>query len=58
MIVETKNLSLEETAALFDGTDVTQGLHAATHELRHDEKDLDEKGSASDNGYTPNSLAT
>ncbi|KAJ3483750.1 hypothetical protein NLI96_g6099 [Meripilus lineatus] len=45
MIVETKNLSLEETAALFDGTDVTEGVH--TNDVRHDEKDFDEKGSDS-----------
>ena len=45
MIVETKNLSLEETAALFDGTDVTEGVHR--NDVRHDEKDFDEKGSDS-----------
>lgn len=51
MIVETKNLSLEETAALFDGTDATEGLHSAVKDIRHDEKDFDEKGSGS--GYAP-----
>ena len=56
MIVETKNLSLEETAALFDGADITEGLHAAVQAARHDEKDLDEKGSNSDTGYTPDPL--
>jgi hypothetical protein len=44
-IVETKGLSLEETAALFDGEDATRAVHAA-HEVRHD--DHDEKNSTSD----------
>lgn len=47
-IVETKNLSLEETAAIFDGEEATRALGNATHEIRHD--DGDEKGSTS---YTP-----
>jgi len=44
-IVETKNLSLEETAALFDGEAAQQNLHNATHglDVRHD--DFDEKAS-------------
>jgi len=52
-IVETKNLSLEETAALFDGEAAQQNLAAAVHahEIRHDDKDFDEK--ASDPSYTP-----
>ncbi|KAI0087344.1 general substrate transporter [Irpex rosettiformis] len=41
-IVETKGLSLEETAALFDGEDAQRAV-MATHEVRHDE--LDEKSS-------------
>ncbi|TCD71904.1 hypothetical protein EIP91_000036 [Steccherinum ochraceum] len=49
MIVETKNLSLEETAVLFDGEEVSNALHNATREVRHE--DYDEK--TSDSGYTP-----
>lgn len=49
MIVETKNLSLEEIAAFFDGEEATANLHNATREIRHD--DLDEK--ASHSNYTP-----
>ena len=41
-IVETKGLSLEETAALFDGEDAQRAVTAA-HEVRHDE--VDEKAS-------------
>lgn len=48
-IVETKGLSLEETAALFDGDDATRAMGEATHEIRHDDLH-DEKGSGS---YTP-----
>ena len=48
-IVETKGLSLEETAALFDGEDAARALGNATHEIRHDDLP-DEKGSGS---YTP-----
>ena len=47
-IVETKNLSLEETAALFDGDDAKNALEAVAMDIRHD--DIDEKGSGS---YTP-----
>ncbi len=36
-IVETKNLSLEETAALFDGDDVKNALSSVATEVRHDE---------------------
>ncbi|THH32814.1 hypothetical protein EUX98_g1392 [Antrodiella citrinella] len=50
MIVETKNLSLEETAALFDGEGASTNLHNATREVRHE--DFDEK--ASDSAYTGN----
>ena len=49
-IVETKNLSLEETAALFDGDDVKATLGAIAEEIRHD--DGDDKGSGS-GSYTP-----
>ena len=44
-IVETKNRTLEETAALFDGVDEIEKLHAATAkgEVRHE--DYDEKAS-------------
>ena len=49
MIVETKNLSLEETAALFDGDDVKNALSNVATEIRHDELS-DEKNSGS---YTP-----
>ncbi|EKM58043.1 uncharacterized protein PHACADRAFT_252012 [Phanerochaete carnosa HHB-10118-sp] len=48
-IVETKGLSLEETAALFDGDDATRAIGNATHEIRHDDLH-DEKASGS---YTP-----
>ncbi|GJE85509.1 hexose transporter [Phanerochaete sordida] len=48
-IVETKGLSLEETAALFDGEEATRALGNATHEIRVDDLH-DEKGSGS---YTP-----
>ncbi len=37
-IVETKGLSLEETAALFDGEEATRAVTTA-HEIRHDEVD-------------------
>ena len=44
-IVETKGLSLEETAALFDGEDAAAQIHAAAvTEVRSDDV-LDEKGS-------------
>ena len=49
-IVETKNLSLEETAALFDGDDVKGAMAAVAGEIRHD--DGDEKGSGT-GSYTP-----
>ncbi|PSR70584.1 hypothetical protein PHLCEN_2v13522 [Hermanssonia centrifuga] len=48
-IVETKNLSLEETSALFDGEDATRAMHNAVTEVRHDDLH-DEKGSST---YTP-----
>ena len=48
-IVETKGLSLEETAALFDGEDVRNAIGHATMDVRHDELS-DEKGSGS---YSP-----
>ena len=51
-IVETKNLSLEETAALFDGEDAKNAISAVGNEIRHD--DGDEKGSGS-GSYTPSS---
>lgn len=51
-VIETKNRTLEETAALFDGTDATEQIvataatHAGvTHDLG-DEKVIDEKGSS------------
>ncbi|KAH8103088.1 hexose transporter [Cristinia sonorae] len=47
MIVETKGLSLEETAALFDGEDASNNLHNATRDVRID--DVDEKASGSYN---------
>ncbi|KAI0767883.1 hypothetical protein BC629DRAFT_1596147 [Irpex lacteus] len=37
-IVETRGLSLEETAALFDGEEATRAVTTA-HEIRHDEVD-------------------
>ena len=48
-IVETRNLSLEETAALFDGNDVKATLGAIAGEIRHD--DGDDKGSGT-SSYT------
>ena len=48
-IVETKGLSLEETAALFDGQDVRHAIGNVAAEVRHDEL-ADEKGSGS---YSP-----
>ncbi|OCH89637.1 general substrate transporter [Obba rivulosa] len=45
MIVETKNRTLEETAALFDGEDTTAQITAAALEIRHEDKDYDEKAS-------------
>ena len=48
--METKNLSLEETAALFDGEDARTSLSAIAAEIRHD--DGDDKGSGS-GSYTP-----
>ena len=41
-IIETKGLSLEETAALFDGDEASRAMQAA-HEVRHD--DVDDKSS-------------
>ena len=41
-IVETRGLSLEETAALFDGDEASRAMQAA-HEVRHD--DVDDKSS-------------
>ena len=49
-IVETRNLSLEETAALFDGDDVKNAMEAIASEIRSD--DLNEKGSGT-GSYTP-----
>ena len=49
-IVETRNLSLEETAALFDGDDVKNAMEAVASEIRSD--DLNEKGSGT-GSYTP-----
>jgi len=47
MIVETKNRTLEETAALFDGEDLSKRvmgvLDADADEVRHDHRDYDEK---------------
>ncbi|KAI0792413.1 hexose transporter [Abortiporus biennis] len=45
MVIETKHLSLEETAALFDGEDATANLSNAVQDIRHDEKFVDEKAS-------------
>ena len=48
MIVETKNLSLEETAALFDGESAQRNIQNAVHDVRHDDY-VDEKTSDSFN---------
>ncbi|KAJ3559384.1 hypothetical protein NM688_g380 [Phlebia brevispora] len=48
-IVETMGLSLEETAAVFDGDDVKNAIGTVATEIRHDEL-TDEKGSGS---FTP-----
>ncbi|KAH9939461.1 general substrate transporter [Amylocystis lapponica] len=46
-VVETKGLTLEETAALFDGEDqVLRNVTAAPHDVHHDDKDYDEKAAA------------
>ncbi|CCL99598.1 uncharacterized protein FIBRA_01616 [Fibroporia radiculosa] len=45
MIVETKNLALEEIAALFDGENLQEHITHPT-EVRADEKDFNEKASA------------
>ena len=45
-IVETKNLSLEETAALFDGEDVRNAMNTVATEVRSDELN-EEKDSGS-----------
>jgi hypothetical protein len=48
VVIETKNRTLEETAALFDGEDATEkiGATAAHHAgVEHDFKDDDEKAS-------------
>lgn len=49
-IVETRGLSLEETAALFDGDDVKNALDSVGMEVRHDDLSDDGKGSGS---FTP-----
>lgn len=45
MIVETKNRTLEETAALFDGEDISKHVVANVDadEVRNDHKDYDMK---------------
>ncbi|KAI0942190.1 hypothetical protein AcW1_009507 [Taiwanofungus camphoratus] len=43
-VVETKNRTLEETAALFDGDDVAQHIDQPVQDVKHD--DYDEKVSA------------
>lgn len=48
MVVETKGLTLEETAALFDGEDLAQHVAEGVYsmgakEVRRDEKDYDDK---------------
>ncbi|KAJ6586411.1 hexose transporter [Mycena vulgaris] len=53
-VIETKNRTLEETAAIFDGVQATEEISASaavqagvTHDLGIDEKPMDEKASAS-----------
>ena len=48
-IVETRGLSLEETAALFDGEEASNALNNAAHDIRTDDL-ADEKNSGS---YSP-----
>ena len=48
-IVETRGLSLEETAALFDGEDASAAMGNIASEIRHDDL-TDEKESGS---YSP-----
>ena len=38
-VIETKNRTLEETAALFDGEDAVEQLAGAAGHAAHDEKD-------------------
>ncbi|KAF9500735.1 hexose transporter [Pleurotus eryngii] len=45
-IIETKNRSLEETAALFDGEEAAQNIHANPVHVQYDEKDEKSAGSS------------
>lgn len=62
MIVETKNLTLEETAALFDGEDLSQRAMAAVagvaDEVRSDHRDYDTKLSESSDSARQEKLAS
>lgn len=62
-IVETKNLTLEETAALFDGDDAKDNIAGATApisgnhgDLKHDDISADEKLEHHDNEHVDNKL--
>ncbi|GBE83821.1 Lactose permease [Sparassis crispa] len=47
MIIETKNHTLEETAALFDGEDLSNRIVVGVpHDVKHDDRDYSDKGSA------------
>ena len=46
MIIETRNLTLEETAVLFDGEEVTQRIAQTGVRGVHTDDFIDEKGSA------------
>lgn len=43
MLVETKNRTLEETAALFDGGDLAQRVEPVADEVSQDDQGSDQK---------------
>lgn len=47
VVLETKNRTLEETAAIFDGEDVVERIAAAAHGVATGANDKDEKSSES-----------
>jgi len=47
VVIETKNRTLEETAALFDGDEATEQIQAAAHARQLENEIVDEKSSGS-----------
>jgi hypothetical protein len=47
VVIETKNRTLEETAALFDGDEAAEQIQAAAHARQLENENLDEKSSGS-----------